>query len=88
MKRACPFLPSLSILAAGLLGGCGGANQLETGYRYQPLTSTSVERRAFYADSFSLEAMRAEAEAQQGGGGSGSAGTARQRRSQTIRNRQ
>jgi hypothetical protein len=38
---------------------------LETGYQYQPLNSTSVQRRAFYADPYSIEARRAEAERQQ-----------------------
>lgn len=38
---------------------------LETGYQYEPLNSTSVQRRAFYADPYSIEARRAEAERQQ-----------------------
>ena len=56
-------------LALGLLlivPGCGGGpHRLETGYEYQPLNSTPVERRAFYADPHSIEARRAEQSRQQ-----------------------
>lgn len=59
-------LPLLALVGATFaLGGCGDSNRLETGYRYQPLGSTSVERRAFYADPFSEEAMRGEAQSDQ-----------------------
>lgn len=61
------LLPAL-IIAAGHLGGCSlfrPDHTLETGYQYQPLNSTSVQRRAFYADPYSIEARRAESERQQ-----------------------
>ena len=56
--------------ASGLVwlgpAGCGSKPRtLETGYRYQPLNSTTVQRRAFYADPYSLEARRAEMERQE-----------------------
>lgn len=54
----------VSLPLAGFLAGCE-SHRLETGYEYQPLNSSSVERRAFYADPYSLEARRAEAERQQ-----------------------
>ena len=53
--------PLLLVVLPGLVLGCG-SQQLETGYRYRPLNSTTVERRAFYADPYSLEARQAEAE--------------------------
>lgn len=55
-----------AIVVALLAGGCGSkTHTLESGYVYEPLNSTSVERRAFYADPYSIEARRAEAERQQ-----------------------
>ena len=55
-----------TLLASPLLAGCSDKpRQLETGYRYEPLNSTSVQRRAFYADPYSIEARRAEMERQQ-----------------------
>lgn len=44
------------------LAGCSDANRLETGYRYQRLGSTQIERRAYYADRFSEEAIRGESQ--------------------------
>ena len=59
------FALALAVIAPTLLlGGCGGSNRLETGYRYSPLGATAIERRAFYADRYSPEAIRSE----QGGG--------------------
>jgi hypothetical protein len=55
-----------TLLASGLLAGCSNKpRELETGYRYEPLNSTTVQRRAFYADPYSIEARRAEMERQQ-----------------------
>ena len=48
-------------LAACVTGcGAGSGGRLETGYRYRPLNSTTVERRAFYSDPYSVEARMAE----------------------------
>jgi len=41
--------------------GCG-KGQLETGYKYTPLGSTSVQRRAYYSGPFSPEARQAQME--------------------------
>lgn len=51
----------------GLLGIAGCAeHRLETGYRYRPLNSSAIERRAFYADPYSMEAQQAEAQRSEG----------------------
>lgn len=62
-----PAVHGLSLLAALagaalVLAGCsaGSGGRLETGYRYRPLNSTSVERRAFYSDPYSVEARLAD----------------------------
>jgi hypothetical protein len=54
--------------AAAVAPGCSlfrPDHTLETGYQYQPLNTSVVQRRAFYADPYSVEARRAEAERQQ-----------------------
>ncbi len=54
------------LIGAGLLiGGCG--MELETGYKYRPLSATPVQRRAYYASPFSPEKTAAEQEQRQGG---------------------
>ena len=54
------------VVGATALAGCGSSqHRLETGYEYQPLNSTSIERRAYYADPYSIEARQAEAERRQ-----------------------
>lgn len=60
--------PLVMPLALGMLLGVGGCadRRLETGYRYRPLSSSALERRAFYADPYSIEAGRAEAERGEG----------------------
>jgi hypothetical protein len=53
--------------AAGLafwLAGCG--YELETGYKYRPLNSTSVQRRGYYASPYSPEKSAAEQEQKNG----------------------
>lgn len=63
-------LPGRFLVGAGILvafvtiagPGCSPSNQLETGYRYTPLSSTESQRRAFYADPYSADARRAEIE--------------------------
>jgi hypothetical protein len=47
--------------------GCGLANsgRLETGYRYRALGDTEPERRAYYTDTYSLEALMAQQAADQ-----------------------
>ena len=59
-----PLQRSVRLLAlpALILAGCGTTGVLETGYDYRSLNSTEVERRAFYADAYSLEAIRAQQE--------------------------
>jgi hypothetical protein len=58
---------ALAGLLVMLLGGAGCADhRLETGYRYRPLNSSAIERRAFYADPYSIEARQAEAEQREG----------------------
>ena len=51
-----------ALVALHVATGCGtgSGGRLETGYRYRPLNSTVVERRAFYADPYSVEARMAE----------------------------
>ncbi len=56
---------ALLLIGYAAHAGCRSSHTLETGYKYQPLNSTTVERRAFYADPYSIEARRAEAERQQ-----------------------
>ena len=52
---------ALTTLAAiGLASGCGGQRKLETGYTYRPLNSNELERRAYYLDTFSYEAVKAQ----------------------------
>lgn len=66
-SRTCRALaaPAILVGAAGLaLAGCSRNHTLETGYQYQPLNSSSIERRAFYADPYSIEARRAQAQRQ------------------------
>ena len=63
----CLLLAAVSVATMSSIG-CSlfrPDHTLETGYQYQPLNSTSVQRRAFYADPYSIEARRAEAERQQ-----------------------
>ena len=70
LRRVSVVAIMSSVLAATAvvaLGGCGASNRLETGYRYSPLGATAVERRGFYADRYSPEALRSE----QGGGDDG-----------------
>ena len=48
-------------LGTAVVSGCGLANsgRLETGYAYRPLGDTESERRAYYTDAYSLEALEA-----------------------------
>lgn len=78
--RPISVLPPLASALAGfivlalvmLVGAAGCADRrLETGYGYRPLNSSPIERRAFYADPYSIEARQAEAE-QSGGFSPGS----------------
>ena len=62
LRRARPLQRALAGLGILIVSGCGASNELETGYAFQPLNSTAVERRAFYADPYSLEARKAESE--------------------------
>ena len=58
----------LAAVLSPLIGGCflfKPSHSLETGYQYQPLNSTNLQRRAFYADPYSIVARRAQAERQQ-----------------------
>lgn len=54
-----------TVLAVGLLGATGwstgcSSNELETGYKFQRLgSSTASQRRAYYAGPFSPEAREA-----------------------------
>ena len=66
-RRSLVLSALAALLCAGLLPlGCKSKPKtLETGYRYDPLNSTTVQRRAFYADPYSVEARRAEMERQQ-----------------------
>ena len=65
-----PLAATLGLTLIVLLSvvGCG-AQELESGYAYRPLNSSTVERRAFYADPYSLEARRAETEKSNDNGG-------------------
>jgi hypothetical protein len=47
--------------------GCGSSTRLETGYVYQPLSGREVDRQAYYADPFSVEARRAASQARSAG---------------------
>ena len=53
-------MPMFAILIGTAVTGCSKAGVLETGYDYRRLNSTEVQRRAFYADAYSLEAIRAQ----------------------------
>lgn len=64
---ALPLLTVALLLSGGFVSGCG-ERTLETGYQYRPLSSTEVQRRAFYADPYSIEAQRAAAERRSGSG--------------------
>ena len=67
-RRGLLGLLLLWLCASPLIGGCflfKRSHSLETGYQYQPLNSTNIQRRAFYADPYSIEARRAQAERQQ-----------------------
>ena len=67
MTRVPPFVrrrPAGIVAATGFVlavAGCS-THELESGYAYRPLNSSTVERRAFYADPYSLDARRAESE--------------------------
>ena len=63
---SAPRRPRLLAAATATTALCAAAgctsNKLESGYAYRPLNSSTVERRAFYADPYSLDARRAESE--------------------------
>jgi len=48
-----------------LLAGCG--MELETGYKYRPLSASPVQRRGYYASPYSQEKAAAEQEQKQSG---------------------
>ena len=56
--RPRPTRRPLLLLAVLPLAGCTGDGKLVTGYEYRRLGSTEVQRRAFYADRYSVEAVR------------------------------
>lgn len=57
VRRLALFALCLSGLI--LVGGCGTKQRLETGYAYRPLNSSDGERRAYYLDTYSIEAVTA-----------------------------
>ena len=71
-SRFAAALAALAVLPSLALTGCRGGT-LESGYAYRPLDSTTVERRGFYADAYSLDARRAESERKSTGGSAGPA---------------
>ena len=61
VKHRRQALLSLASFALIWVSGLGCSNyELETGYRYRPLNSSTIERRAFYADPYSIEAQQAQ----------------------------
>lgn len=54
----------LVAVAGLLLAGCG--MDLETGYKYRPLTASSAERRGYYAPAFSAEKAAAQHDSSHG----------------------
>ena len=52
----------LLLLGLTALLGCAGPSKTETGYNYRPLNSSELERRAFYLDTYSLEAIQARSQ--------------------------
>lgn len=58
MRTALIVFSTLLILTTS---GCG-KGQLETGYKYTPLGSTTSQRRAYYSGPFSPEARQAQME--------------------------
>ena len=65
-RRRTALLAAVAAPAAVSLIGCGQAGRLETGYKIRPLGSNLEQRRAFYADPYSREALQAEAAEAQG----------------------
>jgi hypothetical protein len=54
----------IAVPLALLAVGCG--MELETGYKYRPLSATPVQRRGYYASPYTQEKAAAEAEQKQG----------------------
>jgi len=74
-KRLFVGFCAAAVLApfAFLAAGCG--MELETGYKYRPLSASPVQRRGYYASPYSQEKAAAEQEQKQGSthvGGQGS----------------
>ena len=66
-RRRTVLLAAVAAPAVVSLIGCGQAGRLETGYKIRPLGSNLEQRRAFYADPYSREALQAEAAAADSG---------------------
>jgi hypothetical protein len=52
----------IGLAALASAGGCGKANQLETGYTVRPLNASPAEIRGFYAERFTPAARAAALE--------------------------
>lgn len=60
----CCLAAALSPVAF-FAAGCG--MELETGYKYRPLSASPVQRRGYYASPYSQEKAAAEQEQKQAG---------------------
>jgi len=61
IKWRCTFKCWVGWLALSVAGG-GCAMDLETGYKYRPLSASPTERRAYYASPYTPEAAAAQHE--------------------------